>query len=99
MSQNFEEKREKTSTEPLLNLLNQIGGWPIIQPNWNSEKYNWEASFGYIRGVLGINSLISINVIPDLLNSSKNIIEVQYETNCYLQISFITTIIFNAISF
>lgn len=55
-----------------------LGGWPVINPNWENETTGWvlEKVIGSLRGVYNIALLIDLWVAADDKNSSINVITV-----------------------
>lgn len=61
--------------EPLMNVLNRYGGWPLLQANWSAPAgQTIEQLMGQMRSELNEHFLISILVGPDDKNSSVNIL-------------------------
>ncbi len=59
------------------NLLKKIGGWPLIDENWVESDYDWiNALIELNRN--GIPELLSISVFPDLRNTSRTLINVNF---------------------
>ena len=77
----FADTIEVRSAKPLLKLLKDFGGWPVLEDNeggfWNESDYNFESLVGRLIGTLGINgNIMSSGVIIDESNTSMKIIYV-----------------------
>lgn len=66
----LEERREK----PLLVLLESLGGWPMIDPNWKAENFDWIVLMANLR-LYNNDILISEWVGPDIKNSDEYVIQ------------------------
>lgn len=60
---------------PLIQLLDELGGWPILRPDWNSNKFDWLLLTAQLR-LYNNDILISEWVGPDIKNSDKYVIQV-----------------------
>ncbi|XP_011548063.3 neprilysin-4 [Plutella xylostella] len=60
--------------QPLLDLLNLLGGWPILDPNWNSTDFDWLELMAKLR-LFNNDILISEWVGPDIKNSNEFVIQ------------------------
>ncbi len=72
--------------KPLMELLDNLGGWPILKSNWDSEKFDWLYLVAQLR-LYNNDILISESVGPDIKNSDEYVIQVVVELN----FSFIST--------
>ena len=72
--------REDMGIGPLKQIINKIGGWPMIEPAWTSDGYNWESAYIYLRSRLGTNYLINMYVDIDSKNTSRRIIYVSCQS-------------------
>ena len=70
--------REDVGSGPLKQIINKIGGWPMIEPGWTGDGYNWESAYVYLRSRLGANYLINMYVDIDSKNTSRRIIYVRH---------------------
>lgn len=61
--------------QPLIALLDELGGWPILRSNWNSSKFDWLLLAARLR-LYNNDVLISEWVGPDIKNSNKYVIQV-----------------------
>lgn len=65
---------EKRGHQPLLDLLNMLGGWPILDPKWKDEGFNWIELMAKLR-LYNNDILISEWVGPDIKNSDEFVIQ------------------------
>lgn len=65
---------EKRAHQPLVDLLNLLGGWPILKPDWNSTKFDWLELMAKLR-LYNNDILISEWVGPDIKNSDEFVIQ------------------------
>ncbi|XP_031783498.1 neprilysin-2 [Nasonia vitripennis] len=73
-----ESRIENEGTKPLFEILNKIGGWPVLDgQKWNESIFSWENTTYQIRDQ---NFLITFPVIAtvhiDSKNTSKHIIKI-----------------------
>lgn len=73
---------KEAGKEPLIQLLDSYGGWPIIAPNWNESNFDWKkVSSSLILIQFGIHIFFNITTTIDSENKDNNIIFVLY-INC-----------------
>ncbi|KAF2882292.1 hypothetical protein ILUMI_23857, partial [Ignelater luminosus] len=65
--------------KPLLKLLKQLGGWPIIDLNWNEAEFDWIWLMAQLR-LYNNDILISELVGPDIRNANEYIIQIDQTT-------------------
>ncbi|XP_033330133.1 neprilysin-4 isoform X1 [Megalopta genalis] len=65
---------EQRMGRPLIELLDELGGWPILRPNWDPEKFDWLLLVAQLR-LYNNDILISEWVAPDIKNSDEYIIQ------------------------
>lgn len=65
---------------PLLELLEELGGWPIIQVEWNESNFDWVELMANLR-LYNNDILIAEWVGYDLKNSDEYIIQVSFRLN------------------
>ncbi|XP_018052701.1 PREDICTED: endothelin-converting enzyme 1-like isoform X4 [Atta colombica] len=65
---------EQRMERPLIRLLDQLGGWPILKPNWDPDKFDWLRLTAQLR-LYNNEVLISEWVGPDIKNSDKYVIQ------------------------
>lgn len=60
-------------------LLQEIGGWPILEEFWNEFGFDWTKNVEALRKKgLSVNSLVDISVGLDFKHSDKRIIQVLF---------------------
>ncbi|XP_014272262.1 neprilysin-4 isoform X3 [Halyomorpha halys] len=64
---------EKRGSSPLLNLLKQLGDWPMITPAWNETQFDWLWLMANLR-LFNNDVLVSEWVGPDIKNSDEYVI-------------------------
>jgi hypothetical protein len=69
---------ERRAEQPLLNLLEQLGGWPMLRPDWDSSQFDWLLLMAQLR-LYNNDILISQWVGPDIMNSDEYIIQVGHD--------------------
>lgn len=65
---------EKRGIQPLLDLLKSLGGWPLLDPNWNENNFDWLELVANLRKYNN-DILIVEYVSADIQNSITNIIQ------------------------
>ena len=78
------------AVEPLKELLSQLGGWPMIDPAWDSSTFNWITLVAQLK-LYNNDILISQWVGPDIKNSDEYVIQVS-KIILYYYIHFIMQI-------
>ena len=74
---------EVVGDEPLKEVIASLGGWPVIEEDWQEPEVSIETLIGWLRGRLNQGTFVEQWVGPDDKNSSINIIQVACE-NYYL---------------
>ncbi|XP_055336820.1 membrane metallo-endopeptidase-like 1 [Paramacrobiotus metropolitanus] len=70
-----EEIIERRGSEPLLRFLQDLGGWPVIDQQWNASGFHLEETIGRLRNMHN-DILISLWIGPDGKNSSWNVLQI-----------------------
>lgn len=70
---------QKRGHQPLLDLLNDLGGWPILDRFWVEERFNWVDLMAKLR-LYNNDILISEWVGPDIKNSDEFVIQFDQTT-------------------
>ena len=60
---------------PLITLLGELGGWPILRSDWDANKFDWLLLVARLR-LYNNHILISQWIGPDVQNSDRYIIQV-----------------------
>lgn len=71
----FLEVLEERGARPLLELLEKLGGWPVLMDNWDQSEFDWIWLMAQLR-LYNNDVLISEWVGPDIKNSDEYIIQV-----------------------
>lgn len=65
---------EQRGLNPLMELLKELGGWPVLDSNWNETQFDWLKLTAQLR--LYNNDIFIVEwVAPDIKNSQENIIQ------------------------
>lgn len=64
----------KRGHQPLLDLLDLLGGWPILKPDWNDTNFDWLELMAKLR-LYNNDILLSEWVGPDIKNSDEFVIQ------------------------
>jgi len=62
---------ERTGVAPLVELLDQFGGFPLADANWSGEGYDWVKVVAKARRLIYSSYLIDVDVTNDEKDSSK----------------------------
>ncbi|XP_046473298.1 neprilysin-4 isoform X1 [Neodiprion pinetum] len=65
---------EQRMERPLIELLDELGGWPILQPSWDPKKFDWLLLVAQLR-LYNNDILISEWVGPDIRDSDQYVIQ------------------------
>uniref|UniRef100_A0A482ZIU4 U24-Theriditoxin-Lha1d_1 n=1 Tax=Latrodectus hasselti TaxID=256736 RepID=A0A482ZIU4_LATHA len=73
---------EASGSEPLKNILQKFGGWPVVVgDSWDESKFDWMDTLIAMRNFgFSHNILLSLYVSPDTKDNTVNIIELD-QTN------------------
>ncbi len=69
--------RNESGYITLKNFLKKIGGWPLIDENWDESEYDLINTLIELNRN-GIPELLSISVYPDVRNTSRSLISVNF---------------------
>jgi len=61
--------------EPLTDLLTELGGWPVLDPNWDESKFDLETVVAKLR-LYGSRALVNMWVGVDDRHSDVHVIAV-----------------------
>lgn len=64
--------------KPLLDLLEKLGGWPVLEgPNWKVGDFDWkETVYKFRKFGYSVDYFIDFSIGVDLKNSTVRIIDV-----------------------
>ncbi|XP_011880629.1 PREDICTED: endothelin-converting enzyme 1 [Vollenhovia emeryi] len=65
---------EQRMERPLVRLLDELGGWPVLRPDWDPDRFDWLLLTAQLR-LYNNDVLISEWVGPDIKNSDKYVIQ------------------------
>lgn len=65
---------QQRAHQPLLDLLDTLGGWPILSPDWDASKFDWLELMAQLR-LYNNDILLSEWVGPDIKNSDEFVIQ------------------------
>lgn len=68
----------KIGAKPLLDIINDLGGWNIAG-QWNQSRFEFERTLKTVQRKYSVSAFFSTGVDADDKNSSKNIIKVKYK--------------------
>lgn len=68
---------EERKEQPLIELLEGLGGWPVISHNWNQMNFHYLELIAQLKHYNN-DILISEWVGPDLKNSEEFVIQVSH---------------------
>ncbi|XP_076754338.1 M13 family metallopeptidase neprilysin 2 isoform X2 [Xylocopa sonorina] len=68
---------EKQGLKPLLDILKNLGGWPVLEGDqWDEDGFNWtESVYKFRKMGYSVDYFIDFSVGVDLKNSTKRIID------------------------
>lgn len=67
---------ERRGDDPLLELLDKLGGWPVLEPNWNASQFDWVQLSAKLR--VYYNDILILHWVgQDFMVSSNYIIQVR----------------------
>ncbi|XP_019890443.1 neprilysin-4 isoform X1 [Musca domestica] len=65
---------EERGVQPLLDLVQSLGGWPVLDPNWSPDNFDWLNLTAHLRRYN--NDILIVQWVgPDIKNSDENIIQ------------------------
>ncbi|PSN53055.1 hypothetical protein C0J52_03948 [Blattella germanica] len=65
---------EERAEKPLVNLLDELGGWPMIRSEWDDAQFDWTLLMAQLR-LYNNDILIAQWVGPDIKNSDEYVIQ------------------------
>lgn len=81
------ETMEALGGKPVLDLMNQIGGWPIVDGGSNRTNWRFQSAIQTAHNVMNMGGFFTWAVAEDDKNSTRHVIQVIYQIDM-LRISF-----------
>lgn len=69
------EEIQNVGDKPLRDVIESLGGWPVLDPHWQGHNWTLEIMIGRLRGTHNAPLLIETWVAADDKNSSVNVIQ------------------------
>jgi hypothetical protein len=69
---------ESEGLEPLLDIIENLGDWPMASDSWKEEEFNWQRAIAELNRHLGLSPLVSLVVYLDRKNSTQSVITVSH---------------------
>ncbi|KAH8384050.1 hypothetical protein KR009_011870 [Drosophila setifemur] len=64
----------KRGLEPLHTLIRELGGWPVLDPEWSDTQFNWQVLAATLRRYN--NDILIVQWVgADIKNSEENIVQ------------------------
>jgi len=71
------DKIEEIGLDPLKKMLVELGGWPVLEENWDDEKFSWQETVYALRKAgYSTDYLIDFSIGTDSKNSSWRLIDI-----------------------
>lgn len=72
----FEETLNEEKTAPLLKAVANVGGWPLLNSNWDQTDVDLTDIIGKLNKGYGLDLFLSLSVDANQRNTSGNILTV-----------------------
>lgn len=68
---------EARGTKPLLDMLQRLGGWPVLQGDtWDERSFSWDESvYRFRQAGYSVDYFLDFSISVDVKNSTKRIID------------------------
>lgn len=74
------EKIEELGLSAIKNVLKSIGGWPVLESDWNDVTWTWQnATIKCRENGYSTDYIVDVSVASDLKNSSKRVLDVRFD--------------------
>lgn len=78
---------EQRGSEPVKNVLNSMGGWPVTLVTWNEATWTWQQSVALSKeNGYSVSYFLSFSVSTDNKDTLKRIIRVIEDKKKYLKV-------------
>lgn len=75
---------EKRNDGPLLDLLKRLGGFPVLEDNWDERSFYWpETVKGLRREGVYVDTIVDMSVSIDVTDSTRRRIDVRFQVYDY----------------
>lgn len=76
---------ERRGLEPLLEVLDELGGWPVIEgSSWSDDGLDWTDTTEILKSIgFDTDGIFSVSVEFDSRNSTKRVLEVNSTKDTY----------------
>lgn len=80
-----QEQIEKNGEKELLEILDDLGGWPVLSgDSWKEEDFDWKQTMvKFCHTGYSYDFFIGFKIKPDIKNNTQRIINVSIEKNGY----------------
>lgn len=77
---NYLAEIEKSGNEPVLQVLKELGGWPVLDgESWNVDRFDWLDTLERFRKAgFSHDIIIDLSVTPDYRNNTRHVIDVSH---------------------
>ena len=72
----FADYAESEGLEPLLDIIESLGDWPMTCDSWKMEDFDLQNAVAQLNRILGLSPLVSLIVYLDKKNSTRSVITV-----------------------
>lgn len=71
----------KLGAKPLLTMIDNVGGWAVLNENFDVKNWNFQKTFDSIHNTYGLECLLAWFISIDHYDSSKYILNFFYDKN------------------
>lgn len=71
------DKIEQLGLEPAQEMLKKLGGWPVLEKNWDEGSFSWKDSvYRFRKHGYSVDYFIDFSVTTDLKNTTGRVIDI-----------------------
>ncbi|KAE8748157.1 hypothetical protein FOCC_FOCC005160 [Frankliniella occidentalis] len=68
---------EERGLTPTKEILQKLGGWPVLEKDWSEEKFDWkEAVYKFRKEGFSVDYIFDFSINIDLKNSTSRVIDI-----------------------
>lgn len=68
---------EERGLTPTKEILKTLGGWPVLEKDWNEEAFDWkETTYKFRKEGFSVDYIFDFSINIDLKNSTFRVIDV-----------------------